>query len=554
MIDYEAIAKQSKLIGKAQLVIIFMLSYAMIFQGFQTFIPVFISYSPSYRCNVAPLSDYIKNETILLNYTTPLVNGEYDGCKRYNYNISECNTTSLSCVDKTAPTIKCDQGYVYDDSIFTETIVTKFDLVCDRSNLKSFSTSAYELGSLIGSTVFGNLADKIGRKRTSIFTIICALTCSFLTSQCNTIASYMVVRFLTAFFIIGLIISTMTYATEVTESKHRTKVMVYYQCMFGLACLIESAVAYKIRNWDDLLLIANIISAPYLLFSFIIPESPRWLFAQNKNKQGKQVIRKMAFLNKKSCDESLWENKIITNDVTETENKKQKHSTIELFTNPKLRIITLKIIFCCCATSLVYYGISLNTARLAGNLFLNNGINAIVEIASIVLGGILVDSIGRRPTISGGLFVGSIGNIVSLLIVELVDQKSKFQVVGVVFAFIGKFGISATYNFIFLYSSEIYPSVIRSTGMGMMSFAIRIGSISAPFIIMLQTSVSWLPGAVYTVLGFAAVFVSLLFPETRHIDSMETIEEAEYFYEHKVQLKNTINRKEGKKNKVFSIA
>ena len=49
MIDYEAIAKQSKLIGKAQLVIIFMLSYAMIFQGFQTFIPVFISYSPSYR-------------------------------------------------------------------------------------------------------------------------------------------------------------------------------------------------------------------------------------------------------------------------------------------------------------------------------------------------------------------------------------------------------------------------------------------------------------------------------------------------------------------------
>ena len=35
-----------------------------------------------YRCNAVPLSDIIKNESIILNYTTPIENNKYNGCKR----------------------------------------------------------------------------------------------------------------------------------------------------------------------------------------------------------------------------------------------------------------------------------------------------------------------------------------------------------------------------------------------------------------------------------------------------------------------------------------
>ena len=38
--------------------------------------------------------------------------------------------------------------------------------------------------------------------------------------------------------------------------------------------------------------------------------------------------------------------------------------------------------------------------------------------------------------------------------------------------------------------------------------------------------------------GLTAVVVSLSLPETRGIDCIETIEEAEYFYKHKKLLKN----------------
>ena len=47
--------------------------------------------------------------------------------------------------------------------------------------------------------------------------------------------------------------SKQILAMEVTESKHRTKVLIFYQFMFGIAIVIESAVAYKFRNWNDLL-------------------------------------------------------------------------------------------------------------------------------------------------------------------------------------------------------------------------------------------------------------------------------------------------------------
>jgi len=139
--------------------------------------------------------------------------------------------------------------------------------------------------------------------------------------------------------------------------------------------------------------------------------------------------------------------------------------------------------------------------------------------------------------------VGSIGLIVSMLINELADPNLDLQKLGVAFAFIGKFGISTTFACVYILTSELYPTVIRSSGIGLGSVAARIGSISAPFILKLQYSVKWLHNAIFSTLGIAAVFVSLTFPETRNIDIMETTEEAEFFYQHKVAMKTKPERK-----------
>ena len=38
------------------------------------------------------------------------------------------------------------------------------------------------------------------------------------------------------------------------------------------------------------------------------------------------------------------------------------------------------------------------------------------------------------------------------------------------------------------------------------------------------------------------MYVSYTFPETRNVDTMETVEEAEFFYQHKVPLKTKMAR------------
>ncbi len=49
----------------------------------------------------------------------------------------------------------------------------------------------------------------------------------------------------------------------------------------------------------------------------------------------------------------------------------------------------------------------------------------------------------------------------------------------------GKFGFTMAYCVIYIYTAELYPTVLRNLGIGMCSSAARIGSITAPYVIFL---------------------------------------------------------------------
>lgn len=58
---------------------------------------------------------------------------------------------------------KCDSrclGHEFNRSVFTETISTEWDLVCEKSQLPNLSQTIFMLGILTGNCIFGSLADK----------------------------------------------------------------------------------------------------------------------------------------------------------------------------------------------------------------------------------------------------------------------------------------------------------------------------------------------------------------------------------------------------------
>ena len=62
---------------------------------------------------------------------------------------------------------------------------------------------------------------------------------------------------------------------------------------------------------------------------------------------------------------------------------------------------------------------------------------------------------------------------------------------------------------IFVYSTEIYPTAVRSTGLGFCSFSARIGGIISPQIDrLIDLGLVWGPGAIVACLSFAACIVS----------------------------------------------
>ena len=49
---------------------------------------------------------------------------------------------------------------------------------------------------------------------------------------------------------------------------------------------------------------------------------------------------------------------------------------------------------------------------------------------------------------------------------------------------LGKMGAAGAYSIIYIYTSEMYPTVVRGTGLGISSVAGRVGCILAPVVSM----------------------------------------------------------------------
>jgi len=106
---------------------------------------------------------------------------------------------------------------------------------------------------------------------------------------------------------------------------------------------------------------------------------------------------------------------------------------------------------------------------------------------------------------------------------------SENSTAAVVLGMIGKFGVTSAYNVIYIFSAELFPTVIRNGGIGMSSMCSRIGGIISAYLLLLASHWKPLPLIVFGAFSVSAGLLSLLLPETMNRRLPETLEDGENF-------------------------
>lgn len=170
-------------------------------------------------------------------------------------------------------------------------------------------------------------------------------------------------------------------------------------------------------------------------------------------------------------------------------------------------------------TSLIYYGLSLSTASLSGDPYISFMLSALVEIPGYTLSYISMQKLGRRPSMVGSLVLGGISVIIS-------NATSSITALSLTFFLFGKLWATCAFGTIYLYTSELYPTSLRTKGVGFSSMCSRISSILAPQISHLSHTAEWLPMAIFGVCGITSGLLCLLLPETLGREMPQSIADA----------------------------
>ncbi|XP_022106113.1 organic cation transporter protein-like [Acanthaster planci] len=417
-------------------------------------------------------------------------------------------------------TIPCDRGWEYDRSQYHSTIIQDFDLVCSRKDLPGLSQSVFFAGLLTGSFIWGAVADWCGRKLTIFISLSLASVICTANSFVPTFAAYTALRFFIAGLNFGVYLISFVLVSEIVGPTYRSMVGTLIAVFFSIGYALLAVIAYQLRQWRQLHLA---ISLPWFLFFLIllvIPESPRWLVTKKKYKEAEKIIKRVAHFNGKSVPENLFDDG--EEETLQVKTVLPRQATqIDLFRTPNMRRKTLNIFFNWFVNSLVYYGLSLSTSGLGVDDYVAAFVSGAVEMPGYLSSWLAIQKLGRRLSLFLYLCVGGLACLTTIFIAPGVARATV--------AMIGKFAISGSFNIIYIYSAELYPTPVRSMGVGMSSMSARLSGVIAPVILILGNYWEPIPLIVFGGCSLLAGALALLLPETLNHALPETIQEGEEF-------------------------
>ncbi|CAF3355901.1 unnamed protein product [Rotaria sp. Silwood1] len=497
---------------------------------------------PNFRCVNPTVSIPDEYNEILNNRFDAIYKPTAEQCKQVSKSLSikECQrcfiqsrTNNQSSVNVTLT--PCNE-YVYERRYYTKTLVEEWTMVCDRLHYRSTAQMIFFVGYMVGSIVFGMLADKYGRRPImsvsfilmSVSGFLCAFGPQPIYGFWPSYVIFVTARFLLACSTRGISVSGFVLGSEIVGPSKRLLTGIVIEYFFAFGQLFLALFANYIRTWRALTGAISIFTVPFIFFYFILPESPRWLVSQGRFDEAEKVLRYIAAKNGRDFDKDAYE-QVKEEQQISMLNKHNQEGVMGLFRSKIMCIISINLFFQWLVQNLVFYGVSQNTGAWELNPYLSFTLSALVELAAYIMVHLILDRIGRK--IPYCLFAILFG-IVALLVLPLQkfmpnETYTKKVLLNLINGSL-KFFASASYAIIYIYANELFPTNLRNTGMGICSMVARIGAIIGTYCNDSLARI-WvlLPVLLYGIVSLIAAVLALMFPETLNKPLPQSVAEAE---------------------------
>ncbi|KAL6650674.1 hypothetical protein ACP70R_009599 [Stipagrostis hirtigluma subsp. patula] len=404
--------------------------------------------------------------------------------------------------------------------------VAEWGLVCGERYKVGLAQSVFFVGSMVGAGVLGHLSDlSLGRKGS--LQVACVLSAAFglLTALSPNYWAYAALRLLTGFSAGSVAVLAFCLATEPIGPSRRgaAGISAFYFFSFGIAACSGLAALFP-ASWRVLYVVTSVPSLLYVVaVTPFVSESPRWYLVRGRADDAMSVIRAIASTNGKHFPDDVT----LKLDGEDEEGKNVEEpssaSIVGMLRSPTMRTRLVLSVLVNLLCSVVYYGLSLNVVNLKTNLNVSVLFNSVAEMPAFLLTSLLIDRFGRKPLAISTMLLSGIACTIG----SLIDGVGVIRVLRMACGAVGIFGVAATYILLFVYTAELFPTVVRNVALGCTTQATQLGAIVAPLVVVLGERV---PFAVFGASGIVGTLLLSYLPETMNksmYDTMAGLEEGE---------------------------